>query len=246
MVQGIVKEVKQSNLNGPGKALSSVGFGCFFLLFSVRLFFFAVFITRLTISSNKGWSHVPCPLLSLISFPSSKLLSPSLPRSRFSPVSILVPLPPLLSASSPLFLSIVLPVFRGLVNKPFKPHLLCSLITHAIFIHGCHSCRHIKAIIPSLLSSSHSFLCSPSLISSSSLLSFLLSCPLSSFCLPLPFSPTSSLPSLAITHSISRSIPICTYRKSETSSVFSCDQLRGTAVKTVYLFIEMLCAGSAY
>lgn len=150
------------------------------------------------------------------------------------------------SASSPLFLSIVLPVFRGLVNKPFKPHLLCSLITHAIFIHGCHSCRHIKAIIPSPLGSSHSFLCSPSLISSSSPLSFLLSYPLSSFCLPLPFSQTSSLPSLAITHSIPRSIPICAYRKSETSSVFSCDQLRATAVKTVYLFIEMLCAGSAY
>lgn len=43
--------------------------------------------------------------------------------------------------------------YRDLDNKPFKPHLLCSLITHAIFIHGCHSRRHIKAIIHSLFSS---------------------------------------------------------------------------------------------
>lgn len=59
-----------------------------------------------------------------------------------------------LSASFALFLSIALPVFRAPVNKLFKPHLLCSLITHAIFIHGCHSRRH-KAIIPSLLSLPH-------------------------------------------------------------------------------------------
>lgn len=137
--------------------------------------------------------------------------------------------------------------YRDLDNKPFKPHLLCSLITHAIFIHGCHSRRHIKAIIHSLFSPLPTlFCCSPSLISLSSLLSSLLSCPPSSFCLPLPFSPTSSRPSLPLTHSFSCSVPICVYRKSETSSVFSCDRPRGTAVKTVYLFRKILCAGSAY
>lgn len=39
--------------------------------------------------------------------------------------------------------------YRNLVNKPFRPHLLCSLITHAIFIHGCHSRGRISAIIHS-------------------------------------------------------------------------------------------------
>lgn len=55
--------------------------------------------------------------------------------------------------------------YGDLVNKPLKPHHLCSLITHAIFTHGCHSCKHINGTIYSLLSSSHSFCCSPTLIS---------------------------------------------------------------------------------
>ena len=163
--------------------------------------------------------------------PSSDFLPPSLSGS-LSVSTLAPPSPSALPLS--LLLPIVVPVVRGPVNKPFKPHLLCSLITHAIFIHGCHSRRHIKAAIPSLLSSSPP-------------LSFLLSSPLSSFCLHPPFSPTSSLPSFPLTHSVSSSVAICVHRNSETVSVFSCDRPRRAAVvKTVYLFIDVLCAGSAH
>lgn len=114
--------------------------------------------------------------------------------------------------SSPFcFLSLPLPVFRDPLCTPFKPHLLCSIITH----HMQYSNMAVTHTDTLRLS-----FCSLSLISSSLPLSFLLSCPLSSFCHPLPFSPTSSLPSLPLTHSISSSVPICAHRKSETSSVF--------------------------
>lgn len=114
------------------------------------------------------------------------------------------------SISISLFVSIVLPVFRAPVNNPFKSHLLCSLITLSIPIHGCHSCRRIKPVIPSLLSRSH-------------LLIFAVSLPTlhpALICLPLPFSPISSLPSLPLSHSVSSSLPICMQKERDIFSLF--------------------------
>lgn len=121
--------------------------------------------------------------------------------------------------------------YRNLVNKPFRPHLLCSLITHAIFIHGCHSRGRISAIIHS----------SP------------LSCILIFAAL---FPPPPAYPYLSVSHyhfyphflsflppfspvQSPALFPICVHRKSKTSLVFShALELRGTVMGTVYLFMK--------
>lgn len=121
--------------------------------------------------------------------------------------------------------------YRNLVNKPFRPHLLCSLITHAIFIHGCHSRGRISAIIHSSPLSrilifaalfppppAHPYLSVSHYQFYPHFLSFL-----------PPFSPVQS-PAL---------FPICVDRKSKTSLVFShALELRGTVMGTVYLFMK--------
>lgn len=102
------------------------------------------------------------------------------------------PFPPLTRHSS---LSLL---YGNLVNKPFRPCCLHSHITHAIFIHVCHSRSHISAIIFSLFSFVPQFLISAPLSRQPQPLSFLR---------PLSFPPaTSSLPALSFTRSTSRSV----------------------------------------
>lgn len=150
--------------------------------------------------------------------------SPALPLLRL----ILCPPTPLIPPSSPPLPSLR---YRNLVNKPFRPHLLCSLITHAIFIHGCHSRGRISAIIHSFPLSrilifaalfppppAHPYLSVSHYHFYPHFLSFL-----------PPFSPVQS----------PAPFPICIHRKTKTSLVFShVLELRGTVMGTVYLFMK--------